>query len=54
MLIGETIFFYFLYCLLTGTVRRFLEKFADIERVVFAVENADEVTINALILVLVK
>lgn len=39
----------FLYPLFTGTVRRFLEKFADIERVVFAVENADEVMINRVI-----
>jgi len=54
-LIAETIFFLiFLYPLLTGTVRRFLEKFADIELVVFAVENADEVMVNEVILVLVK
>jgi len=41
----ESFFIFFLYYLLTGTVRRFLEKFADIELVVFAVENADEVMV---------
>ena len=41
----ESFFIFFLYNLLTGTVRRFLEKFADIELVVFAVENADEVMV---------
>ena len=33
------------YFLLAGTVRRFLEKFSDIELVVFVVENADEVRV---------
>ena len=33
------------YFLLAGTVRRFLEKFSDVELVVFVVENADEVRV---------
>ena len=39
----------FYYLFFAGTVRRFLEKFADIELVVFVVENADEVMINSIL-----
>ena len=53
-LIAQTVFYHFLYPFLTGTVRRFLEKFADIELVVFAVENADEVMACGVILFSVK
>lgn len=53
-LIAETTFSQFYCLLLTGTVRRFLEKFADIELVVFAVENADEVMINGVFLISVN
>ena len=52
--IAQTFFFSIFCILLTGTVRRFLEKFADIELVVFAVENADEVMGSGVILFSVK